>query len=609
MLQNILTLALLILTANASATALVDPDLRASVEHSSLRSAGVTQPISIILFLDQPDTSDALLNTIKGIPGVEVQPLQFMPAVIATIPSQIHVIDQLSTLPNVAQLSLNRIGQEEMVISTESMLLRPSDIYPAVNNWWQHGYTGANGVVGLIDSGIAVEHPGLSGKTIEIRQETGSRYSQYKNGVRTAHGTGVACIYAGDGSGVFNDDKGVAFGATQIVAGIAGEDDGTGGAPEDLLQTLSTLDWMLTRASLQPTVINYSFGNGPVSCSTCPDWSGLAKIVDYVVNQKKILWAKSAGNEGWVAPSTSAPFNATMTIPADNYNGITVANMNPTLMINGNPQQTADRSLQTIRYTSSRGPTRNGRRKPDISAPGNDTRTCAPDPQTYGILYTPEMDYQYGYRLMGGTSSAAPHVGGALLLLQEAGITDPKAEKALLINSADAWMDSGVPSPDDPTHPYKGGHYPVMGTEWNRTYGWGYINMEAAYQQRDNIIQDSLTLSQPVKEYRTFLPIGGKVTLVHERRVGYLADHSEWQLSPLSLEIVDATTQHSIMKDNSAIDSVHQVANCSRAKGAKICSSQTVGKNVIIRIKLLNSTIDGAQAEPFAIVSTSPINQ
>ena len=54
-----------------------------------------------------------------------------------------------------------------------------------------------------------------------------------------------------------------------------------------------------------------------------------------------------------------------------------------------------------------------------------------------------------------GTSMAAPHITGAALLLGDAGVTDPREIKALLINTADDWGTAG----------------------WDSTYGWGYVDL------------------------------------------------------------------------------------------------------------------------------------
>ncbi len=593
-----LSIILLALNSSAFSKALIDRDVLASIHEHGVTSLQ-TESIPILIFLKSRTHTDSFLSELNAIPGVVAKPLHFMSAVAAVIPKDWLLVNKIANHNATTQISLNKAGAEELEVSAQSILLTPSSTYPTINNWWQHGYTGQYGVLGLIDSGVAVEHPGLFNKTIIVRQETGSEYSRYLGGVRSAHATGAACIYAGVGSGSFSLEQGIAYGVPTILTGLAGEG---AGDKDDLLLTTTTLDWMLTRARVRPTVINYSFGNGLIGCAVCTDWSGLAKVVDYVVNHEKIMWVKSAGNQGFTEPTDSMPFPSTMTAPADNYNGITVANMNPTITQQGISYQTPNRSQHTIRYTSSRGPTLYGRKKPDITAPGNDTRTCAPEPQAYQLHYTPSMDFHDGYRLMGGTSSAAPHVGGAILLLQDAGIHNPMAEKALLLNSADAWTDSGRPGPDDPHYFYTGGHFPVMGSEWNPTYGWGYLNMQQAFEQRANIIEDSLTINRPVQEYQAWLPAGGKVTLVHERRVGYLLDNSEWRLSHLSLELYDANTQQWITSDNSPIDTVHQVANCDRKPNERRCSSHIMARRVIIRVTLLSSVLDGSPSEPFALV-------
>ncbi len=589
----LLGVILFTLSAIAFSDALVDIDVLASVNQLD-KGTEKPETISVIIFLKSPSQVTSFVKDINKIPSVSAQPLHFMPAVLAVIPNNHAVVKKIAHNLAAAQISLNKMGREEMEVSAQAILLAPSSTYPDVNNWWQQGYTGRQGVVGLIDSGVAVDHPGLANTKVVVRQEPGSEYSKYNHGVRSAHATGVACIYAGTGNAAFPHESGIAYGVPTLLTGLAGE---TGSETEKLLLTASTLDWMLTRAPTKPTLINYSYGNGLVSCPNCTDWSGLAKVVDHIVNHEKIMWVKSAGNQGIAEPGSKS----TMTSPADNYNAITVANMNPTIIINGIAQQTPDRGQHAIRYTSSRGPTLNGRRKPDITAPGNDTRTCAPDAQKYQIYYTQGMDFHDGYRLMGGTSSAAPHVGASILLLQDAGIKNPMAEKALLLNSADAWTDSSKPGPDDPLHPYRGGHYAVMGSEWNPTYGWGYLNMQKAFEQRFNLIEDQLSPNESTKEYTVDLPVGGKVTLIHERRVGHNADGSEWRLSHLSLEIHDASTGKLVAQDSSPIDSVHQVANCKRQLGDKLCAQGAKAIRARIRVKLLSTEIDGNKEEPFAI--------
>lgn len=595
----ILGVILLAFNSVTFSRALIDNDVLAFIRQKSMLNDSKNQvnnpnSIAVIIFLKSKSNVSSFISTLNQVPGITVKPLNFMPAVIAILPKDYKIIEKIANNQMVTQISSSKAGTEEIEISSQAILLAPSSAYPNINNFWANGYTGQSGIIGLIDSGVDTTHPGLAGKRFIIDKEANSEFDNYKNGVRTAHGTGVACIYAGVGSEPFSQDRGIAHDASIIISGLAGEGNGD---TKDLLLTASTLDWMLNRATLRPTVINYSFGNGAVSCSTCTDWSGLAKMVDYVINKEKIMWVKSSGNQG--LPQSN--HESTMTSPADNFNGLTVANMNPTIISDGIAEQTPNRALHSIRFNSSRGPTMNGRRKPDITAPGNDTRTCAPDPKVYPLNYKTSMDYHDGYRLMGGTSSAAPHVGAAVVLLHDVGIEDPMEAKALLINSADAWTDSNRPGPNDPNHPYTGGHYQIMGSEWNATYGWGYLNMQQAFNQRANRLTGELSLDENTKEYDIFLPVGGKVTLVHERRVGYLDNGYEWRLSPLTLQLYNADTQQLIMEDSSAIDTVHQVANCLQRDDKKHCSDETKPIHALIRVKLQSNYIDGNQTEPFAL--------
>ncbi|MBA3535594.1 MAG: S8 family serine peptidase [Tatlockia sp.] len=600
-----------LLSQSLFALAKIDKDVLQEVRLAETQSHPQAQSINgkdrlkirLLIFLNQTDTLNELITQFSSMNDVFIQQLEGLPFLIISIPKNQSILKKIAKEPAIAQISSYHGGQEELEISKQAMLLKPSSYFPNIKNWIESGYTGASGIVGLIDSGVDINHPGLQGKNIIIRKEPHSGYFDYKNGVRTAHGTGVACIYAGRGSSIYPQDSGIAQEVPTIIEGIAGEGEGN---PDDIEQTLSTLDWMLHRATLIPTVINYSFGNGRVYCSSCEDWSGLAKVFDYVVNHYHIPFVKSAGNFGFISQSKLAPYVSTMTVPADNYNGITIANMNPTLR-NGSGElaPSPNRLLHTIRYSSSRGPTLAGRKKPDLSAPGNDTWTCAPDPLAYSsIKYTQAMKYINGYRLMGGTSSATPHVGAAILLLEDAGIKSPMAQKALLINSADAWTDNGLPSPDDPKSTGINAHYPVRGSEWNPTYGWGYINLQKAFEERLNLYEGILTLAEPEQIFEADFKAGSKVTLVHERRVGFSGmDSKPWDLSHLSIELIDKSTGLLINKDDSKIDSVHQIDNClkMKSKDLKKCENLINPVPVIIRVRLLSDHIDGKTKEPFAL--------
>lgn len=561
---------------------------------------------SIIIFATHRKHVANLLHDLIRYPHVTAHALQLLPAVVAIVPRDRILLKTLAARTDVAHISRNIMGNKETELSLQSILLTSSKQKQQCRNWWHHGYTGKSGVVGILDSGIAHRHPSLENKTIINDPEIKLSAHNIPNGVRTAHATGVACIYSGEGDEHHQGDRGIAYDAKTIVNAYAGDEESEGDAAQGLLLSLRGLDWMVARAPVKPTVINYSFGNGYTNCKHCPDWSGFARIVDVVVNRYHIPFVKSAGNEGWIEPSRTAPYHGSLTVPADNYNGITVGNMSHTIEKDSHTIETPNRLHHRIRYTSSRGPTKIGRRKPDIVAPGNNTRTCAPDPEKYPHLhYRADHDYHQGYRLMGGTSAAAPHVGGAILLLEDAGINDPMSIKALLINSADAWTDNNNPSRDDPLYHQRKPHTPVRGSHWDRTYGWGYLNMDKAYRQRDNIIKGVVKEKHRWKTFITTLPAGGKVTLVHERRVGYDGLGHSWPLSALYVDLYDAKTGKLLASDHSRIDTVHQVANCHHH--GTHCSTHDKKRRVLIRVTLHSKHIAGSNREPFALVASQPI--
>lgn len=583
--RSFLVILLLFVSPVLSARAIIDADVLLTLKHS--KSSPQT-PLSLLVFLHDLSEKESFIEEIKKIHDVLIQDLGFMPAVAIQIPKSRTLLYKIANLDAAAQISSHTAATPELDVTAQVLKLAPSSYYPNVSNWWDQGYTGQKGIIGIIDTGVDPLHPALSNKRLIVRQDAGSGYSNLINGVKEPHATGVACIYTSN----HEKYKGMAFGASTIISGLAGEETAD---PSSIMRTLETLDWMLNRSELKPTLINYSMGNGrlDLNCPSCPEWSGLAKVIDYVVNTQKILWVKSAGNAGYIEPAHQFTFASTLTVPGDNYNGLTIANMNTLTIENETVVKTADRDKHRIKNTSSRGPTPFGRRKPDLTAPGHDTMTCAPDPKVYGFIYSNAMNYKDGYRLMGGTSSAAPHVGASALLLQDAGIQNPIAIKALLINSADTWTDAGTED---------SGHSKIMGSAWNRTYGWGYLNMEKAFQQRNNIIESELTVEKPIWEYQTVLKRGEKVTLVHERRVGYTSEGNEWALSHLELVLIDLENQKVIDSDSSPIDTVHQVANCKREPNEKKCSEDSKTMRVLIRVRLLNKVIDGSSSEPFAIV-------
>src|SRR5213078_3506515 len=121
---------------------------------------------------------------------------------------------------------------------------------------------------------------------------------------------------------------------------------------------------------------------------------------------------------------------------------------------------------------------------------------------------------------------------------------------------------------------------------------WGELNLDSAYQQRDNFAADGVG-AQDVRFYRATVAAGDRATLVWNRRVvGPLVQTIPPQaltLSNLDLFEYD-TSQNQQASSTSAIDNVEQVRGVQPG-------------TVIYKVKDESSTVDGLPAEPFALAA------
>ena len=136
----------------------------------------------------------------------------------------------------------------------------------------------------------------------------------------------------------------------------------------------------------------------------------------------------------------------------------------------------SDNARDIINF-SGRGPTQDGRMKPDVVAPG--THITGASPQHGGYTGASVCDKNFGgssfYSLVSGTSQATPHVAGAAALLRDWYVRQvnpqapsPALTKAILVNTAVdlAGGDSG-----------KGSSIPSAP---NTDQGWGRVSIGAA---------------------------------------------------------------------------------------------------------------------------------
>ena len=327
--------------------------------------------------------------------------------------------------------------------------------------FWNDGVDGGIWDIGILDSGVQQDHPAFSG--VNFISNIGTTDS-------ATHGTHVAGIIVSNNSTY----KGLAYGLDQFFIGSFSDS-----------RVIPDADWMVS--NYDPEVINLSEGYGRANDV---DYSTFDAFFDALVDNHSVLLTKSAGNMG----SSGA---TSITHPAPAYNILAVANMDD--------MGTISKFDDKIASSSSRGPTLNGRRKPDIAAPGTDIMSANKNWSGTNPDFIEKS----------GTSMAAPHVAaGALLLTDFRSSDSPIANKAILINTADPWDDNGTlaDTSDDVR---------VSGSLWNATYGWGYMDLWEAWYNGTDVFTSSVSATTRYKFYKGQLYANEKSTLVWNRHVYY----------------------------------------------------------------------------------------
>ncbi|MXS80906.1 serine peptidase [Nitrosomonas sp. GH22] len=283
-----------------------------------------------------------------------------------------------------------------------------------------YGACGRNIAWAVLDTGIAASHPHFKAHDNVVAQwdctGCGSKSSPRElrpgdNGFGTldanGHGTHVAAIIAGTLTLPNNEkDK-----SEILLQGMAPEtrlygfkvlrDNGNG---EDafIIKALDTIAELNERAGkLVIHGVNLSLGGNfdpsVFGCGHTPLCQELRRLW-----RQGVLVCLAAGNEGYaLLDSTSGVIPANMDLsigdPANLEDAIAVGSVHKT-----NPH------TYGISYFSSRGPTADGRMKPDLVAPGENILSARHQwPKS-------KLTVRNAYVEMSGTSMAAPHVSGLL---------------------------------------------------------------------------------------------------------------------------------------------------------------------------------------------------
>ncbi len=314
--------------------------------HSIISKLSPTEKISvIILFYEKPKAAE--IDAIKA----EGAKIKYIYSIINGIAAKVPVnaIERIAAMPFI-----------ELIEPDYEVKLVLDDSVPQISadKVWDAGITGKGVDVAILDTGIHDEHPAL-----EVLKEvdfTGEGTDDLHG-----HGTHVAGIIASKDLTY----RGVAFNANLFNVKVLNKN-GIGYASD----VIKGIEWAVENGA---EILSMSFG---AEVEPCDGTDAISRAVDNAV-KKGVVAVVAAGNNG--------PNPGTITSPGCAKEAITVG------AIDDNDK---------VPSWSSRGPTDDGRVKPDLVAPG------------VGIISTWKDN---SFKSLSGTSMSTPHVSGVVALLLE----------------------------------------------------------------------------------------------------------------------------------------------------------------------------------------------
>ncbi len=368
--KKILLLSLMIFTLVFSPFVFageLKPDL------SDIISATGDENVSvIILFEDKP--TPANISVIKSDGASIKYQYSIIDAVAAQVPAQ--------AADKIAKRAFVKLVEPDYDVK---LVLDKSIPQIQADKVWEAGITGKNIDVAVLDTGIHDEHPSL---TVEKEVD----YTEEGTDDLHGHGTHVAGIVASTDSTY----RGVAYDSDLFNVKVLNKDGGGYGS-----DVIKGIEWAVDNGA---EIVSMSFG---AEIDPCDGTDAISQAVDKAVS-KGVVAVVAAGNSG--------PDAGTITTPGCSKKGTTIG------AVDGN---------DNVPSFSSRGPTDDGRVKPDLVAPGVSITSTWKD---------------NSFKSLSGTSMSTPHVSGVVALLLETDSTlgPSNIKEALKSTALDLGLDENT---------------------------------------------------------------------------------------------------------------------------------------------------------------------
>ena len=337
----------------------------------------------------------------------------------------------------------------DMALQPSVMFLRPDPAFAAFNDqarshmgintmasYFTTDLDGSGQLVAVADAGLDEDHGDFGNRVVGSYDVIGDGSTA---DMHSGHGTHVACSVLGDG--YRGGYRGVARSAELYFQAMENDNTGNFQSP--------SLNYLLNTAyNANARLHTNSWGSSAESeqgqyNSETEDVDDRANYYDkYYSSREGLTILFAAGNDG--------PDAGTVSPPATAKNVISV----------GNHQNRYNGAPDSVWSGSSRGPTEDGRIKPDLVAPGAYVRSCRAQEAADTDTSTWSNSYYLEYT---GTSMATPNAAGAAALIREylieiAQRPSPQGAliKALMVLGAQDIAGRDIPNDDE---------------------GWGRVNL------------------------------------------------------------------------------------------------------------------------------------
>ncbi|MEZ4714001.1 MAG: S8 family serine peptidase [Caldilineaceae bacterium] len=433
---------------NAHIVYIADADLAKIRSLPTVRWIGAYQPTykvapALTAQVTAADADAALELIVVAFPGESVNDLRtFLQAQGATVLEEavtaggpvFRITAPASTLSAVSQYA--GVSWVERYLEPQLFNAEGRKIIGAENVWQNSGFFGANQIIAISDSGLSVQGDlsnDFEGRLLRAFSPSEMNLASAQCSAKTdwtdlnGHGTHVAGSVLGNGA--LSGSDAATHQYTTSHAGTAPEarlvfmalnTDGSGG-----IQCVDLNgDFLAKGYDEGARISSNSWGANDGGA-----YGRTSQIVDdYIWRHKDYLVLYANGNSG--------PGPGTVGSPATAKNVLSIGASE-----NNRPDQGAiSDDPSTVTDFSSRGPTDDGRIKPDVVAPGSSVLSVRAAQAPAGNF---QDIFNENYAFNSGTSMATPLAAGAAALVREwlgkvRGVTNPSAAllKALIINGA-----------------------------------------------------------------------------------------------------------------------------------------------------------------------------